>query len=67
MLPDCSNTSQTHATCSCVNPKDEIPPGEVESAEVEVAELTGVGLAAAATVAPKSRPPEATETAVEVP
>ena len=51
---DCSNTSQTQATCSCVNPKEDIPPGEAERPEAELVEDTGVtGLAAEA---PKSRP-----------
>ena len=62
---DCSNTSQTQATCSCVNPKEDMPPGEAERPDAELVEETGVGLAA--DVAPKSRPPPGLEAGVVVP
>ena len=36
MFPDCSNTSQTHATCSCVNPNEAIPPPPDEGLSPEL-------------------------------
>ena len=41
IFPDCSNTSQTQATCSWVNPNEAIPPGGVTVIAPEATELTG--------------------------
>ena len=38
IFPDCSNTSQTHATCSWVNPKEAIELGDADTAGVVLAE-----------------------------
>ena len=58
MFPDCSSTSQTQATCSCVNPNEVMPPapegggrgGGGTAAEAVLAADTAAAAAAAAAI-----------------